>query len=87
MNRSGARTVGMNICFCDRFVTVKSWKVGFGSLAPGHAWGHSSSGMLVGPFCGLGPANCRSGTPACDPNWFLDRQIWTLAYLYKYLGT
>ena len=40
--------------------------------------------MLVGPFCGLGPAMCRSGTPACDPTWSLDRQNWTLATLYKY---
>ena len=43
--------------------------------------------MLVGPFCGLGPAIWRSGTPACDPNWSLDRQNWTLAHLYRYFST
>ena len=40
--------------------------------------------MLVGPFCGLGPAICRAGTLACDPNWSLERQNWTLAHLYRY---
>ena len=47
-------------------------------------YNYSSSGMLIGPFCGLGLANWRSGTPACDPNWSLDRQNWTLAHLYRY---
>ena len=53
-------------------------------IARTQKWCHSSSRMLVGPFCGLGPAISRAGTPACDPNWSLDRQNRTLAHLLRY---